>query len=564
MERPPPTSRVRGHQRLGEETGALAGYLAVAIGVTYPLVWRLGAAFPGSGTDVFGFLWNNWWIHYAITHHLAKPYLTTYIFAPFRLDLRLHTVGFLYGLLSAPFFAILGQVRVLNLQILATITLNGYFTYRLVRRLTGDRAVALLCGLLATSMNGINFHIGPGRPSCSAFWTAIAVLTCFLDLDEDPRPATIAVGATSLVAMFLADQQVALYGSMWLVLLAASRFLRRGGWARLRRLAPAMLVLASAGLAAAYVLYLRPWKYDLGYDVPGAVEALHYSDRPEHYLHFGLFWTFYGVVLPIAMPIVLARLVRVREAIPWALGAVFFYLLTFGPVLSGTHLPMPFALLRHLPGLENFRTPYRFRMPAVFGAIVALGLVLRATTARLGPRARAAVIAALGLVTIADAARLKWQRPFLLREMPVEPVYAEIGRDPVLSVLLEVPVGVRNGTDRIGVDGEILTYYQPTHGKRLVNGFVARSPLAAIDYYRHSPAFMYLAGEIPLSGDLTADLRQKIEELGVGYIVVHPNMMKPERVAPTLRLLATLPGLTPIAASPELVAFRREGATIVR
>jgi hypothetical protein len=148
--------------------------------------------------------------------------------------------------------------------------------------------------------------------------------------------------------------------------------------------------------------------------------------------------------------------------------------------------------------------------------------------------------------------------------MPSEPVYAEIGRDPVPSVLLEVPVGVRNGTDRIGVDGEILTYYQPTHGKRLVNGFVARSPLAAIDYYRRSPAFMYLAGEVPPPGDLTADLHQKIAELGVGYVVVHPNMMKPERVAPTLRLLASVPGLTPIASRPDLVAFRRDAGTVVR
>jgi hypothetical protein len=82
--RPPLTSGVRSGRRLAEETGALA----VAIWVTYPLVRRLGATFQGSGTDVFGFLWNNWWIHHALTHHLAKPYLTTYIFVPFRLDLR--------------------------------------------------------------------------------------------------------------------------------------------------------------------------------------------------------------------------------------------------------------------------------------------------------------------------------------------------------------------------------------------------------------------------------------------------------------------------------------------
>jgi hypothetical protein len=545
-------------RRVAEDAGAAAAYLVLSIAMTYPLVRRFDRAFLGAGTDVFSFLWNNWWLHHAITHHLPKPYLTTFIFAPFRLDLRLHTAGFLYGLVAVPFFGWLGQIRVLNLQILATLTLNGYFTFWLVRRLTRDAAIAFLCGLLAASLHAINLHIPAGRASCGAFWTAIAALSCFLTLTERPRPAAGAFLAVSLVAMFLADLQVALFGSMWLALLGAALFLSRGGWARLRRLGPALIVPAAAVLLAAYVLYFRPARLDVGYDVPDAVEAQSYSDGPSAFLHFNLAWASYGIILPLAFPVVLARLGQVRRAIPWALGAVLFFLLSYGPTLEGTAIPLPFALLRHLPGLANFRTPYRFAMPAAFGAIVSLGLVLHAVTKRLDRRARSLVVCGLVLVALADEARVRHARPFMIREMPLQPIYEQIGRDPTPSVLLEIPVGVRNGTDRIGAEGEILTFYQPIHGKRLVNGIATRSPTAAIDYGRASPALMYLAGETPPPGDVMADLQKKMAELRVGYVVVHPDMMKPERVAPTLGMLAKIPGLTRIAEDPDLFAWRRE------
>jgi hypothetical protein len=547
-------------RRIAEEAGVAAAYLVVAIAMTYPLVRRFDRAFLGAGTDVFQFLWNNWWIHHAITHHLPKPYLTTFMFVPFRLDLRLHTAGFLYGLCATPFFEWLGQLRVLNLQILATLALNGYFTFRLVRHLTRDAGIAFLCGLLAATLHAINLHIPAGRASTGAFWAAIAAVSCFIKLTETPTATTSAWFAVSLVVMLLTDQQVALFGSMWLVLLAAALFLSPGGATRLRRLGPALAVPAATALLTAYVLYIRPWRLDLGYDVPGASEALKYSDGPSDFLHLNYAWAYYGIILPLAFPFVVARLAKVRRAIPWILGAVFFLLLSYGPTLRGTPIPLPFALVRQLPGLAQFRAVYRFAMPAALGAIVALGLVLQATTARLDRRARALIVGGLVLVALADEARVRHARPFLIREMPTQPVpvYEEIGRDPTPSVLLEIPVGIRNGTDRTGTNGEILTYYQPIHGKPLVNGSVARSPTAAFDYHRASPALMYLAGETPPPGDVAADLQAKMTELGVGYVVVHPDMMKPERVAPTLDLLARIPGLTRMAAGPDLVAWRRE------
>ena len=158
---------------------------------------------------------------------------------------------------------------------------------------------------------------------------------------------------------------------------------------------------------------------------------------------------------------------------------------------------------------------------------------------------------------MADVVLYRVAHPVLVQSMPVQPVYAQIAQDLRDVVVLEVPVGVRTGTDRIG-DGEIFTFYQPTHGKRLINGFAARGPLEALAYYRGSPALMFLAHEPAPAGDLVADLRRQLHELGVGYIVIHADRMDARWRAQTLALFQQLDGLEPIATErSDTIAFRR-------
>jgi hypothetical protein len=141
--------------------------------------------------------------------------------------------------------------------------------------------------------------------------------------------------------------------------------------------------------------------------------------------------------------------------------------------------------------------------------------------------------------------------------MPDDPVYAQIAEDSRDCLVLEVPLGVRTGTDRVG-PGEALSFYQPTHQKRLINGFAARAPLAAMQYYRSSPALMTLAGEAPPPGDVAADLASRLDELRVGYVVVHAGMMSQEHLRGVLELLGRMKGLSCIERGPDVIAFRRD------
>ena len=547
-----------GSRPLRTHFAAFIGYLAVAGVHTFPLLTKFGTYFPGSKVDkdVFGFLWNNWWIYHAIACLHTKPYVTDYIFAPWSIDLRLHTFGLLYGLLSIPAMPLLGPVAVLNAQIFLTIAINGYSSFRLTHYLTGNALVSLLSGLLVASSPAIDFHLDVGRPSCAALWPAVCVLYFGLRLLETRRVSVALAFALSVVATLMADQQIALFCVLWVVVLSCHLVFTRGPELLDRRFAALTAAVFLISLVPAYLLYYRPLARDIGYTVPDASEALNYSVAPSVFADPTLVWRAYGVVLPCAMVATLLMTRRWPELRPWVFGSIAFVVLTMGPVLPGTRFPLPFALIRGLPGLSQFRAPYRFQMPAALGMSVAGGLALSRLVARLHARTARLVLTVVGVLIAGDAVAHRLLEGFSIQTMASEPFYAEIARDPRDCLVLEIPVGVRTGTNRIG-PGEALSFYQATHGKRLINGFAARVPLVALNYYRRSPALMLLANESPPPGDIESDLKSRLDELHVGYVVVHPEMVEPDRLPQVLDLLSRTGDLRRVPSSGDLIVFRR-------
>jgi hypothetical protein len=91
-----------------------------------------------------------------------------------------------------------------------------------------------------------------------------------------------------------------------------------------------------------------------------------------------------------------------------------------------------------------------------------------------------------------------------------------------------------------------------------VNGSTSRLPVAALEYYRSSPAIMFLAGEKLPPGDLAADLERRMRELNVGYVIVHPSMLEKEHLTAVMALLQGARGLKRLEVPSELVVFRRD------
>ena len=60
-------------KRHGHAWLALAGYLLLTLGLTYPLVTQFGRAIPGDGFDGWQNYWNLWWIKTAVARTAHPP-----------------------------------------------------------------------------------------------------------------------------------------------------------------------------------------------------------------------------------------------------------------------------------------------------------------------------------------------------------------------------------------------------------------------------------------------------------------------------------------------------------
>lgn len=546
--------------------GVILGCFGLAVITTYPLVYEISSHLVGVSEmhDSAIFAWNNWWIRHALVGlHGHAPYLTDYVLVPFPVDLRLHPLGLLYGLVSIPLLSFLSPLALVNLQILATPVLNGYSVFRLVRKWAARDSVAALCGLAIAASPAINFHLAKGRPSCAALWAVALSLLFLIQLIEAPGLWNCVGLAGSLLALLLIDQQMTLFGLVIFSLYLIWTFIAHPRSILDRRL---WLSLSAIAVVVSYpirLLYVRPFLQTSGYSAPDPSEALFFSVSPSQLVAPHQLWLRYGALLPLGFVASLLVAPSERRARFPIFAGLVCVALTLGPQMHGTDIPLPFGLLRMLPGFGQFRTPYRFQIPAALAMAAALAAALTAVLARLErgssrQRFPRIVLGAVLLLIVGDATASRVVRGFATHLVADEPIYRRIAKTPGDFLVLEVPFGVQSGTDHIG-RGDDLMFHQTVHAKRMINGFLGRVPLVAFDYYRKSQALLFLGDEPFRSEDLVADFNSKLRSLDVGFIVVHPEMLSADRSGAVLSFLRERRDLTEISTGTRSLAFRVRG-----
>jgi hypothetical protein len=115
--------------------------------MTYPLVFRLGSHYVGTGGDLFIFPWNDWWCRKCLLEG-RNPLFTTWLFYPSGVSLVYHNFAWLNTAMWLPLSLLVGPVAAYNVIFLFNLTLGGVGMYLLARYLTESRQAAFIAGLI--------------------------------------------------------------------------------------------------------------------------------------------------------------------------------------------------------------------------------------------------------------------------------------------------------------------------------------------------------------------------------------------------------------------------------
>ena len=113
--------RPHGHTLL-----ALAGYLLLTLGLTYPLAAQFSRAIPGDGFDGWQNYWNLWWIKTAVLEQHTHPWFTNLLYAPTGVGLLFHTLNAFNGFITLPIQLVFGLLPAYNTAVLFSRMRTGF------------------------------------------------------------------------------------------------------------------------------------------------------------------------------------------------------------------------------------------------------------------------------------------------------------------------------------------------------------------------------------------------------------------------------------------------------
>jgi hypothetical protein len=508
----------------------LGGYLAAGIAVSWPRATYLAGKLPAT-RDAGSYVWDFWWVAHQLVH-LGNPWDTRAIAAPVGVQLGLHALMPLPGVLLAPVTLIFGPSASYNLLSIALPGLLCYATYRVARLWLRSQPGAIAAGaffglssmLVWRSWYHLNLALGE-------LFIPIA-LEAAVRLTRRPGWRQAVILGVVLGAAVLTDQEMAV-----LVIIVA--VLALIPWL-LRRTAPGPVVkqsvakLRTAGLAAVVALVLAsPQLIAIMQQArsggmtspPGSLQASYrgYSGSlPDMFApspriadfglgHLGFIFrgplsdgvpTFGLLLSVLAVAGTAAQWRRVSTrllALCWLACAA----LALGPVLRvGPHLlipvpqlvgnwrvsaVLPFTWFAKLPGLSGFREPDRMMMLGILPAALLAG----AAVDWLRYHATPAIVAVLALGVLEAG----WAGNSFIATMPatLPAVDGPIAADHSGSIVVDVPFGIRGGTYIYGggfdPDAQVLA---TADGHPRSVGYISRVPLPTINGMRRHPFYARL------------------------------------------------------------------------
>jgi hypothetical protein len=187
-----------------------------------PVLARSALVVPADAPgDAISFVWNAWWMRHALSSGQSLLW-TSWLFAPWGVDLTLHTHALLPSVLAAVLSRGGSIVSATNFVVALHLFLNFAVMYALLLQMRQPAAAALIGALAFGWSPFITAHL-PGHFNLIAAWVLpLAALLLFAALEGRGRIARILFGL-ALAGTAYIDYYMAIYAGLLVVLLVAGR-----------------------------------------------------------------------------------------------------------------------------------------------------------------------------------------------------------------------------------------------------------------------------------------------------------------------------------------------------
>ena len=464
-------------------------YVALTLVFTFPLAWHFGTHHVGEdGGDARVYLWNYWWVDKALTELGTNPFETDYMFHPVGVGLSLHTLGFLQGVFFIPLSAVFGEVAGANLIVVWTFLASALGMFALARYLGVSQWGSFLSGAIFAFCPYRLARLAGHYDLLGTEWLPIYTLVLLRALREASWKLTVFAGLLAAMCGYTSLSYL-VFLAFWTLLIVIWEVWKKPSQRKthLGRMAVAGTVAAVALLPLFMQTYrdLSRWSYPPypGSDRYAANVAAYLVPGPQsNLLGETLGQSFDSnltetTVFPGYLVLLLAGVAFVRKSNRfWAFAAAVFFVLSLGNTLKigswEPGIPLPFALLEHLPLLHHLRAPSRFSVLVMLSLAVLAGLAWSTWLEHIRrPILTGVFTFAASFILVAEYLAV----PIPVFEAGARPLYDSIAADSGDFTVVEIP-GIEQ------VPGHLM-YHQTVHGKRIFVGTAARVPSEKTDYY---------------------------------------------------------------------------------
>ncbi len=183
---------------------------------------------------------------------------------------------------------------------------------------------------------------------------------------------------------------------------------------------------------------------------------------------------------------------------PHLFASAAFFILMLGPFLKlfnrwmivldeniPVYIPLPFLLLRFIPGLETLRAPVRFVTVFVFLAAIVFALLFDWVLKRTEKKKQILLLLLFFAIFFLD--QMYVIRDRISTNIPLR-IYEYIKQDKKQSTVLEIPFTVRDGLQYAGFVHATSIMRSPLlHNKPIIGGYLSRVHPSVFEYYRNLP-----------------------------------------------------------------------------